>query len=319
MADRLVVPRPGLLVPGALTRRGFLAGVAAAGVLAACGDGGDGGDGAAASTTAGGDAVVGGVYATPFFGPYFLAGQTARVPFGLSDDDGLLGADLSPAEVGVTVRGPEGDEVASGLTAPLYDDGLPRPYYAFEFAPDAAGFYDVVLDTGEQGEVVTQVQVVGADDATVAAMVGPGDAMPPLQTPTTADPRGVTPICTREPACDLHARTAAEVLAAGEPLALLVATPAFCQTVICGPVLDVLLDVLPEVPGVTALHAEVYADPEQMPTPPTPDDFAPVVRDLGLAFEPVLYLVGRDGTVRRRLDYVFGATEVRQALEELVA
>jgi len=316
MRDRLVVPRSGALVPGLLTRRGFLAGVAAAGLLAACGDDGDG---AATTTTAGGDAVVGGLSAVRFYGPYYPAGQPARVPFGLSDDDGLLGADLAPAELGVTVRGPDGDDVASGLTAPLYDDGLPRPYYAFEFEPEAAGFYDVVLDAGEGGEVITQVQVVEADDPAAAAIVGPGDPLPALQTPTTADARGVTPLCTRDPACDLHGRTAAEVVAAGEPLALLVATPAFCQTVVCGPVLDVLLDVLPDVPGVTAVHAEVYADPEGMPTPPTPGDFAPVVRDLGLAFEPVLYTVGPDGVVRRRLDYIFGATEVRAALEELVA
>lgn len=320
MRDRLLVPRAGVHLPVGLSRRGFLAGIAAAGVLAACGDGEDGATGT--TTTAGGDdgdAVVGGLSAARFFGPYYAAGQPARVPFGLSDDDGLLGADLAPSEVGVAVRGPGGDEVASGLTARLYDDGLPRPYYAFEFQPESAGFYDIVLDAGDHGEVVTQVQVVAADDETVAAMVGPGDRLPDLQTPTTADPRGVTPLCTREPACDLHARTVAEVVAAGEPLALLVATPAFCQTVICGPVLDVLLDVLPDVPGVTALHAEVYADPEQMPTPPTPDDYAPVVRHLGLAFEPVLYAVGADGVVRRRLDYIFGATEVREALEELVA
>ena len=83
--------------------------------------------------------------------------------------------------------------------------------------------------------------------------------------------------------------------------------------------LDVLLDVLPDVPGVTALHAEVFADPENMPTPPAADDYAPVVRDLGLAFEPVLYTVGADGVVRRRLDYIFGQAEIRQALEDLVA
>jgi hypothetical protein len=321
MRDRLVVPPSRLIVPAALSRRGFLAGVAAAGLLAACGDD----DGAAdpvadggPNATAGAGGVGGGLSAVAFFGPYYRAGEPARVPFGLSDDEGLLPVDVAPAELGVTVRGPEAEEVASGLTATLYDDGLPRPYYAFEFTPQAPGFYDIVLDTGD-GEVITQVQIVGADDPDASAMVGPGDQLPPLLTPTTDDPRGVTPICTRDPACDLHGRTAADVLAAGEPLALLVATPAFCQTVICGPVLDVLLDVLPEVPGVTALHAEVFADPEGNEGPRSADDFAPVVAELGLAFEPVLYTVGPDGTIRRRLDYIFGETEIRQALEELVA
>ncbi len=322
MRDRLVEPPSRLLVPAALSRRGFLAGVAAAGLLAACGDSDGSGESSAGdgSGTPGPDGaeVVGGLSVVRFYGPYYRAGQPARVPFGLSDDEGLLPVDLAPAELAVTVRSADAEEVASGLTAPLYTEGLPRPYYAFEFTPEAAGFYDVVLDT-EDGEVITQVQIVEADDATASAMVGPGDPMPALATPTTADPAGVTPICTREPACDLHDRTVADVLAAGEPFALLVATPAFCQTIICGPVLDVLLGVLPAVSGVTALHAEVFSDPENNPVPPTEADFAPVVRDLGLAFEPVLYTVGADGVVRQRLDYIFGEVEIRQALEDLVA
>ncbi|HEX4903195.1 MAG TPA: twin-arginine translocation signal domain-containing protein [Acidimicrobiales bacterium] len=320
MADRLSVPRRGLVVPAAVTRRGFLAGAAAAGLLAACG--GDDDDTSAGPTSSEPSAdgeIVGGLSAVRFYGPYYRAGQAARVPFGLSDDEGLLPVDLAPEELGVTVRGPDGEEAASGLTAPLYEGGLPRPYYAFEFRPETAGFYDIVLDTGSQGEVVTQVQIVEADDEVASAMVGPGDPLPALQTPTTADARGVTPICTREPACDLHVRTAAEVVAAGEPMALLVATPAFCQTVICGPVLDVLLGVLPDVPGVTAVHAEVFSDPEDNSVPPTPEDYAPVIDELGLAFEPVLYTVGADGIVRQRLDYIFGEVEIRRALEDLVA
>ena len=322
MRDRLVVPPSRLIVPAALSRRGFLAGVAAAGLLAACGNDDDGSDTTAGdgpgTTAAGAGGVVGGLSAVRFFGPYYRAGEPARVPFGLADDEGILPADLSPGELSVTVRGPDAEEVASGLTATLYDDGLPRPYYAFEFSPETAGFYDIVLAT-DDGEVITQVQIVESDDATASAMVGPGDPLPALMTPTTDDLRGVTPLCTREPACELHGRTAADVVAAGEPLALLVATPAFCQTVICGPVLDVLLGVLPEVVGVTALHAEVFSDPESNAVPPTEDDFAPVVGELGLAFEPVLYTVGADGIVRRRLDYIFGETEIRQALQELVA
>lgn len=306
-------------MPAAISRRGFLAGAAATGLagfaLTGCGGGDD--EPSAASPTE--DEVTGGLSVIRFFGPFYAAGQLARVPFGLSDEDGLLPADLAPAELGVTVRGPDGDDVATGLTAPLYEGGLPRPYYAFEFEPDAAGFYDIVLDAGDGGEVITQVQIVEADDEAVAAMVGPGDTLPPLATPTVDDARGVDPVCTREPACELHGRTAAEVVAAGEPLALLVATPAFCQTVICGPVLDVLLGVLPEVPGVTALHAEVFADPASNSVPPTPDEFAPVVRELGLAFEPVLYTVGADGVVRQRLDYIFGEDEIRRALQDLVA
>ena len=305
-----------------LSRRGFLIGAGAAGVLAACGADDD--TSAVASDTTGDDGslpegIVGGLSAIRFFGPYFAAGSSARVPFGLSDDEGLLSERLAPKEVTVSIVGPDGKVAADGLTSPLYSGGLPRPYYAIEFTPEVAGFYDIKIDTGPGGEVITQVQIVEADDPAVAAMVGPGDPMPGLATPTVENPRGVTPICTRQPNCDLHSRTVADVLDAGEPLALLVATPAFCQTAICGPVLDVLLSVLPSVSGVAAVHAEVYQDPANNQSPPVPDDFTDTVRELGLAFEPVLYTVGADGVVKERLDYVFGQQEVKAALERLVS
>lgn len=321
MVDRSPRTRPA--PTSHLSRRGFLLGAAASGLLVACGSSDDETTAAGSSTTGEpGDAlpegVVGGLSAVRFFGPYFSVGAPARVPFGISDDEGVLSESLAPEEVTVRVVAPDGAVAAEGLTSPLYSGGLPRPYYAIEFTPEHAGFYDLQIDAGPGGEVVTQLQVVEADDPAVAAMIGPGDEMPALLTPTVDDPRGVTPICTREPDCELHSRTVADVLDAGEPFALLVATPAFCQTTICGPVLDVLLSVLPGVNGVTAVHAEVYADPANNEVPPTPEDFAPVVSDLGLAFEPVLFTVGSDGVVRERLDYIFGQDEVRAALDRLV-
>ncbi len=329
MADRLL-PAPDPTAPGAgrapgrrrfLARAGALGAVVLAGpVLAACGDDGDGatadGDGAAAGDLP--EGIVGGLGAARFFGPYYRPERPARVPFGLTDDEGLLPAELSPDVVTVSVRSPSGETLVEGVEAAFLGDGLPRGYYVFEFTPDVPGFHDVTVDV-DGSEVVTQVQVVEADDPVASAIVGPGDALPALATPTVDDARGVNPICTREPDCDLHGRTVAEVLEAGEPFVLLVATPAFCQTVICGPVLDVLLGVLDERGGdVVAVHAEVFREPEANSVPPVPEDFAPAVTELGLAFEPVLYTVDATGTVVDRIDYVFGEVEIRAALERLV-
>ncbi|MGE0307777.1 MAG: hypothetical protein AB7Q27_18680, partial [Acidimicrobiia bacterium] len=40
----------------------------------------------------------------------------------------------------------------------------------------------------------------------------------------------------------------------------LVGTPAFCQTGICGPVLDVMIDIAADYPDLQFIHAEVYTD-----------------------------------------------------------
>ena len=93
---------------------------------------------------------------------------------------------------------------------------------------------------------------------------------------------------------------------------VVVATPAFCQISICGPVLDVLLDVTADHPDVRFLHAEVYVDPLT-----DLDLKAPVVDELGLTFEPCLVLVGRDGTVADRLDTIYDTDELSEALARL--
>lgn len=300
-----------------LSRRQFLAGAAATTLLAACGD-----DDTSTSTeqptppgsgNQSGDDVFSVVR---FFGPYFAAGVVARVPFGLSDSDGLLPADASPAELTVTVKDPGGAVVADAVTATLHAEGLPRPYYAFEFVPETAGFYDYSFDTSA-GEVISQFQVVAPDDPFVTDFVGPGQPMPAVPTPTVDDPMGVTPICTREPACDLHGVSYADVVGTG-PSVLLVSTPAFCQVSVCGPILDILLEQIGAHPDVAFVHAEVYRNPAENQVPPVPDDFAPVVAALGLPFEPVLYVVGADGVVVDRLDYVFDGAEIRSALDRLV-
>ncbi|MDZ7676746.1 MAG: hypothetical protein U5K30_16980 [Acidimicrobiales bacterium] len=299
--------------PAFLSRRRFLLGAAASGVLVACSsdDGEVSGttDGSGESTLDSSDLSV-----VRFFGPYYAAGEPARVPFGLSDTDGLLPADAVPGNVTLSVRNPEGETAAEGLTAVLHDEGLPRPYYSFEFTPASAGFYDLAVDV-DGTEVISQFQVVAPDEPTVVDRVGPGDQLPAIETPTTDDARGVTPICTRDPQCDLHGQTVADALDAGGPVALLVATPAFCQTVVCGPILDILLEQVPDYPDVRFVHAEVYTDPSENEVPPTPEDFAPVIAELGLPYEPVLYVTGPDGVVRERLDYIFDARDMRASLD----
>ncbi len=297
-----------------LPRRRFVLGAAATSLLAACGSG-SGDDTAATDST---DVALdpNDLSVVRFFGPYYGAGEMARIPFGLSDSAGLLPADVIPGNVTVSVTNPDGEVVAEGMTAALRNDGLPRPYYAFEFTPALVGFYDFSMEV-DGAEVISQFQVVEADAPEIAARVGPGDEMPALVTPTVADALGVTPLCTRDPVCPLHDETVADVVGKG-PMALLVATPAFCQTVICGPVLDVLLEVTADYPDIAFVHAEVYTNPSENQVPPVVDDFAPVITDLGLPYEPVFHVVGSDGVVRHRLDYIFDASDMRASLDDVL-
>src|SRR3546814_6452234 len=135
------------------------------------------------------------------------------------------------------------------------------------------------------------------DQVADLSVVKPGDAIPAVATPRPPDARGGNPICTAEPACPLHDVSLADALGEGRPIALLVATPAFCQIAICGPVLDVLLEATGGHPDVRFLHAEVYANPGE-----GLEEYAPIVSELGLHFEPCLLLIGAEDRKSTRLN-----------------
>lgn len=298
-----------------LTRRRLLAGLGAGAgalLLGACGDDGSGVEtgGADGGDPDLGEGIGGPTYAlSQFFGgPLLAAGTENRAPFGVSDRDGLLPPGATPDVLEVQLLDATDAAVGPPVEVRRHDDGLPRGYFPLRFTVDSPGIYvaRAVVD-GEVAEMSMQVHAE-AD----LRVIRPGQPLPALQTPTTADGRGVDPICTRSPACDLHDLTVAEALEEERPLALLVATPAFCQVAICGPVLDVMLDVMGEHPEVRYLHAEVFAHPEE-----DASVYAPVIDDLGLHFEPVLVLVGGDGVVRERVDVIYDRVELRDALARL--
>jgi hypothetical protein len=286
-----------------VTRRRFLAGggaVAGAILLGGCGDGGSG----AANTTTGPE----GLALVQFFGglPMLAAGGEVRAPFGVADVDGLLPTDSTPERLAVSLLDPDGTTVAE-ITVSRHAAGLPRGYFPLRFTADAAGIYTARTEVA--GEVVEMaIKVDPPKDVTV---IKAGEPMPAIETPTVDDLRGVDPLCTNDPACALHDITLAEALTGG-PVAFLVATPAFCQTAICGPVLDVLLSQVDANPSIRFLHAEVYEDPAT-----SLDAQTAAVTELGLVFEPCLVLVGADGAVVERLDTIFDEVELAEALARL--
>ena len=97
---------------------------------------------------------------------------------------------------------------------------------------------------------------------------------------------------------------------AGKPIVYLVGTPAFCQTGICGPVLDVMMGIVDDYPDLRFIHAEVYTDN-------TATQAAPAVAAAGLSFEPVIFLTDASGTVVERLDVIVDESELREQLAAL--
>ncbi len=305
-----------------LPRRAVLLGGLGTALLAACGGGDDDGVDAGAdadtdttlrpgrnSPPAGGDPSAQGATTfslVRFFGDDVLvAGTEQRVPFGLGDRDGVVTGDV-PAMLEFSVLDEDGEALGAAIAAESRGEGIPRPYFPVRFAVDAPGIYTMVTEyLGERLESAVQV-----NDPAGVPIPGVGQPMVPSETPTTADGRGVDPICTREPdPCPLHDVTLTEALGEGRPVALLISTPKFCQVSICGPVLEVLLAQQSAYPQVRMVHAEVFTDETTSMT-------TRAVQDYALSFEPCLFVAKADGTVAERLDTIFDAVEVRAALDK---
>jgi len=141
------------------------------------------------------------------------------------------------------------------------------------------------------------------------AVPGIGDALPPFDTPTFADAREVSPMCTRQPEpCPMHEVTLREALALGKPIAYLVGTPAHCSTGTCAPALDALIAVRERVgDAFTFIHAEVYSDANATTV-------APAVNAVSMTFEPALFVTDASGVVTARLDAVFDAVELQSVI-----
>ncbi|HEV7719907.1 MAG TPA: hypothetical protein VGO60_01410 [Iamia sp.] len=287
-----------------------LGGLVAVGGLAACGDDGD--DEATDETSEPSESERVLVLMADSASS-LVVGAPARLPLGVGDSDGAL-VDDPPATLTVSIEDEDGGTVETGIEVARRDAGLPRSYYPLLFTTPAPGFYRAVTQVDGQ-PVDAAFEVRPADEIVVPV---PGQPLPPTPTPTVADARGVDPICTQDPPCPLHEVDLETALGTG-PLAVLVSTPAFCQTAICGPVLDVFVAAQAETPDVTFVHVEVYESAEEVEAEGPDATLAPAVAAWKLPYEPCLFLVAADGTVAERLDVIYDTDELAEALARLTS
>ena len=139
-----------------------------------------------------------------------------------------------------------------------------------------------------------------------------GDRAVRVETDTPEDVGGdLSQIDTRlPPVASLHERSFADVLGK-EPVVLAFATPQLCQTRVCGPVVDVALEVASQTDDVTFIHQEIYNDND------INKGFRPQVAQWQLPTEPWMFLIGRDGRVFERFEGAVSVKELSSAVERL--
>ena len=136
-----------------------------------------------------------------------------------------------------------------------------------------------------------------------------GEKAPVIHTPTKDDVGDITEIDTRVPPDDMHDVDFADVVGK-KPIVLLFATPALCQSRVCGPVVDVAEQVKRDRPDdANYIHMEIWNDND-----PSKGARSQVL-DYGLRTEPWLFVVDSDGKVSTRIEGAFSVDELNQALD----
>jgi hypothetical protein len=141
----------------------------------------------------------------------------------------------------------------------------------------------------------------------------PGDQAPKVHTPTPDDVGGdLAKITTRIPPDTQNRVDYADALGK-EPIVLLFATPQFCQSRVCGPVVDVAEQVKAENEGKAAfIHMEIYKDNKPPVTRSQVDAFH-------LPTEPWLFAIDRQGKISSVIEGAFGLDLLTRTVKKAIA
>lgn len=193
------------------------------------------------------------------------------------------------------------------------DPEAPAVVYSAELNLPRQGEWRLAAVLREDGET-KGVLLPSVDVGQFRRIPRPGQEAPLISTPTPQDVGGkLSKITTRVPPDDQNKVDYAEALGR-EPIVLLFATPEFCQSRVCGPVVDVTEQAKHEYGDEAAfIHMEIYKDNDPA------QGVRPQVRKFHLPTEPFLFTIDRDGVVADAIEGAFGLELMHDAVDKAIA
>jgi hypothetical protein len=163
------------------------------------------------------------------------------------------------------------------------------------------------VDAAKRIQALGQLRVRGRSEAPATGSRAPASRTPTLRS-TGGDLAALT--TSTKPDRALYRSSVAEALAAKEPFVVSFATPKYCQSRTCGPVVDVVSAVRKRLAGtgVRFIHVEIYEDND--PAKGTNR----WVDQWKLPTEPFTFVVDRQGVIRAKLEGAFSAGELAAAV-----
>ena len=209
-------------------------------------------------------------------------------------------------------------------TAKLEPVGVPGASEAA--AGDVTHLYVARFDVRRPGEYLIVAEPVGGRPIQAVgnlivrkrtAAPSIGERAIPSRTPTLASTHGnVAALTTRAPPdTELLRYSVADLLAAHTPFVLVFATPKFCTSRTCGPVVDVVDAVRRRFAGagIRFIHVEIYKDNNPSLGPNR------WVQEWRLPTEPFTFVVGRDGRIKAKFEGSVSEEELTAAVRRYLA
>jgi hypothetical protein len=242
----------------------------------------------------------------------FAVGETQRLMVGLVD-----------SETADFLASPELPATAI-LTSPD-ERQFEAPAEFMWTIPDAIGLYLVRATFDQKGTWWVRLRPEGMGPTQQAAFTvsatdavpGVGDPAPAVKTSTLADHPLEEISSDDEPDPALYELSLDTALSNGRPTVVVFATPAFCVSQTCGPMLDQVKAVAGAHPSANFLHVEIYENLDA-----TSSDeliIVPAVLAWGLPSEPWVFVIDSEGNVAARFEGAMMASELEAALEAVGA
>jgi hypothetical protein len=147
----------------------------------------------------------------------------------------------------------------------------------------------------------------------VARTPMPGTPAPRSRNPIASEVSDLRQIDSSEPPDPrLHQTRIADAIAQGKPQVIVFATPKFCTSRVCGPVVDVVRTLLPAYGNrVVFTHQEIWQAG-------TPQQFSPTVEEWNLQSEPWIFVVDEQGIIHAKFEGLTTRYELEEALKHML-
>ena len=204
-----------------------------------------------------------------------------------------------------------------------FDDNSPRSAlpgtYASQIQIPSVGHWIVAATIVSEGKRSAGTAALTATSGSIPAEIGTKALS--MKTPVAHSVAEARQICTRNPPDPLHYISLDKALANGKPTVVAFATPALCESMLCGPVVDEMLKAFQAIGKAKAnfIHVEEFLPgPDLKPPAPSLENASPAFKAWGFHTEPWVIVIDKDGIIRGRFEGPVTAPQIEAAVQPLL-